>query len=64
MFACSDDDSVKKTALQLASDAGFETYDFGPLSNARMLESFARMWIWLASRGGLGREFAFRLVKR
>jgi 8-hydroxy-5-deazaflavin:NADPH oxidoreductase len=64
MFACSDDSGAKATAMQLASDAGFEVFDLGPLSNAGLMESFARLWIWLASRSGLGREFAFRLVKR
>ncbi len=64
MFACSDHVAAKKAAMQLASDAGFESFDLGPLSNAPLMESFARMWIWLAYRGGLGREFAFRIVKR
>ena len=64
MFACSDHADAKATAMQLASDAGFEVFDLGPLANAGLMESFARLWIWLASRGGLGREFAFRLVKR
>lgn len=64
MFACSDHAGAKATAMQLASDAGFEVFDLGPLANASLMESFARLWIWLASRGGLGSEFAFRLVKR
>lgn len=64
MFTCSDDAGAKTAAMQLARDAGFESFDLGPLSNACLMESFARLWIWLASRGGLGREFAFRLVKR
>jgi predicted dinucleotide-binding enzyme len=64
MFACSDDVVAKAMTLRLAADAGFEAFDLGPLSNAGLMESFARLWIWLAYRGGLGREFAFRLVKR
>ncbi|SRR5579871_1887271 len=64
MFACSDDASAKDIALRLAVDAGFEAFDLGPLANAALMESLARLWIWLAYRGGLGREFAFRLVKR
>ena len=64
MFACSDHAAAKATAMQLATDAGFEAFDLGPLANAALMESFARLWIWLASRGGLGREFAFRVVKR
>jgi predicted dinucleotide-binding enzyme len=64
MFACSDYADTKATAMLLASDAGFEIFDLGPLAKAGLMESFARLWIWLAYRGGLGREFAFRLVKR
>lgn len=64
MFACADDADAKTAAMKLAVDADFEACDLGPLSNAGLMESFARMWIWLASRGGLGREFAFRLVRR
>jgi|SRR5579872_306475 len=64
MFACSDDAGARSATLRLASDAGFVAFDLGPLTNAALMESFARLWIWLASRGGLGREFAFRLVRR
>ena len=64
MFACSDDPDAKAAALRLAADAGFEAFDLGPLSNAGLMESFAKLWIWLASRGGLGREFAFRVIRR
>jgi 8-hydroxy-5-deazaflavin:NADPH oxidoreductase len=64
MFACSDDVGAKAAALQLAADAGFDPFDLGPLSNAGLLESFAILWIWLASRDGMGREFAFRVARR
>jgi predicted dinucleotide-binding enzyme len=64
MFACSDHADAKTAAMQLAIDAGFEVFDLGPLANAELMESLAKLWIWLAYRGGLGREFAFRLVKR
>jgi predicted dinucleotide-binding enzyme len=64
MFVCADDVGAKAVAMTLSADAGFETYDLGPLANARLMESFAQLWIWLAYRGGLGREFAFRLVRR
>jgi predicted dinucleotide-binding enzyme len=63
MFACSDHTGAKAAALQLATDAGFEAFDLGPLANAGLMESFARLWIGLAYRAGLGREFAFRIVK-
>jgi predicted dinucleotide-binding enzyme len=43
---------------------GFEAVDAGPLTQARLLEPFALLWISLAFKAGLGREFAFKLLRR
>jgi 8-hydroxy-5-deazaflavin:NADPH oxidoreductase len=64
MFYCGDDTSAKKTAAQLASDLGFEPIDAGGLTSARLLEPLAMLWIHLAYAGGLGRDFAFRIMRR
>lgn len=64
MFYCGDDADAKKTAAALAADTGFEPIDAGPLTNARLLEPYAMLWIWLALRGGMGPDFAFTLVRR
>lgn len=64
MFYCGDDQAAKATAAELARVIGFHPVDSGPLSNARVLEPTAMLWIWLAVRGGLGRDFAFQIVKR
>ncbi|KUF11725.1 hypothetical protein AVJ23_03830 [Pseudoponticoccus marisrubri] len=61
MFAAGDDAAAKNIALSLATDAGFEAVDGGPLSNARHLESLAMIWIWSALKGPLGRTFGFAL---
>jgi 8-hydroxy-5-deazaflavin:NADPH oxidoreductase len=50
--------------LQLVSDLGFEAIDVGGLEYARLLEPFAILWIHLALAKGLGREFAFGLLRR
>ena len=63
MFYCGDDEAANATARQLIQDVGFEPVFTGPLSNARLLEPFALTWIWLAFHG-LGREFAFQIVRR
>jgi predicted dinucleotide-binding enzyme len=63
MFICGDDANAKSTVAQLAEQLGFEVIDAGPLASAAMLESLARLWVSLA-RGSLGREIAFKLVKR
>lgn len=64
MFYCGDHPDAKKTVEQLIRDIGFEPCDVGPLSNARLLEAQAELWIWLASKGSLGREFGFHLTRR
>ena len=64
MFYCGDDADAKKIAAGLAQEIGFSPMDAGPLTNARVLEPYALLWIWLAVFGGMGRDFAFQVVKR
>ena len=64
MFYCGNHAAAKETVRSLIQQTGFEPCDLGPLSNARLMEAQAELWIWLASRGGLGRGFGFRLVRR
>jgi predicted dinucleotide-binding enzyme len=67
MFYAGDDADAKRTVHQLVADVGFEPVDAGPLTRARELEHFAMLWIALAMGVGvpaLGREIAFRLVRR
>ncbi len=64
MFVCGDDEGAKPAVLQLASDIGFDAVDAGKLEQARLLEPWAMLWISLAFRGGLGRDFGFALLRR
>jgi predicted dinucleotide-binding enzyme len=64
MLYCGDDASAKKVAAQLAAELGFEPYDVGPLTEARLLEPFALVWIHLAVQQKMGTGFAFRLMRR
>lgn len=67
MFYAGDDADAKRTVHQLVADVGFEPVDAGPLSRARELEHLAMLWIALAMGVGvpaMGREIAFRLVRR
>jgi len=57
------DDAAKSIAIQLSESLGFETIDAGPLESARFLESLALVWISAAYRWGLGRDFAFSIVR-
>lgn len=64
MLACGDDDEAVMTAVGLAKDLGFDAHAFGALTNARLLEPLALVWIKLALQHGLGRGFAFALLHR
>jgi NADPH-dependent F420 reductase len=64
MFVCGDDEAAKPTVMQLASDIGFAAVDAGKLEQARLLEPWAMLWISLAFRGNVGREFGFALLRR
>ena len=64
MLYCGDDDAAKRVAAHLAAQLGFDAYDVGPLTEARLLEPFALVWIHLAVLQNMGTEFAFRLMRR
>jgi predicted dinucleotide-binding enzyme len=64
MFYCGDDPEAKQVVKKLIVDLVFEPLDAGPLSQARLLEPVALLWITLALRYGLGREFAYELLRR
>ena len=64
MFYCGDDAEAKKVAAQLAGDLGFDPIDAGGLAIARLLEPCAMLWIHLAFRQKMGREFAFKVMRR
>jgi len=64
MPVCSDDAQARQRVLALATLIGFEAVDCGPLSAARYLEPFAMTWIHLAFRQGMGRQFAFGMLRR
>ncbi|MDX1664178.1 MAG: NADPH-dependent F420 reductase [Candidatus Promineifilaceae bacterium] len=64
MFICGDDEAAKETVADLAETLGFDVADVGGLAAARWLEPMAMAWISLAMRQGLGRNIAFRLMRR
>jgi NADPH-dependent F420 reductase len=64
LFYCGDDADAKGTVKQLADELGFNAVDAGPLTQARLLEPFALLWISLAFKAGFGREIAFKFLRR
>jgi predicted dinucleotide-binding enzyme len=65
MFVAGDSQKAKDTAIQLAKDAGFaECYDFGGSDKAALLEQLVLIWINLALGQKMGRNIAFKILKR
>lgn len=64
LFYCGDDADAKAQARALAEELGFDVRDAGPLSQARLLEPFALLWISLAMVHGYGREIGFQFLQR
>jgi predicted dinucleotide-binding enzyme len=64
LFYCGDDAEAKKVVKKLIDELVFEAVDAGPLTQARLLEPFALLWISMALVHGLGRDFAFELLRR
>ena len=64
MFVAGDDAANKPRVIDLVAQLGFDVIDAGPLRNARLLEAHAMLWIELALKRGLGRDWAFARVKR
>jgi predicted dinucleotide-binding enzyme len=64
LFYCGDDAAAKQVVHDLAAELGFDAQDLGPLTQARVLEPFALLWISLAFTRGYGRDFAFQVIRR
>jgi NADPH-dependent F420 reductase len=63
LFYCGDDAAAKKVAAELATGLGFNAVDAGPLTQARVLEPFALLWISLAIKQGFGFHWGFKVLK-
>jgi len=64
MFIAGADADAKAVVSRLAQDLGLEPLDAGGLTVARCLEPPAMLWIDLAVVQNLGRDIAFKLIRR
>jgi 8-hydroxy-5-deazaflavin:NADPH oxidoreductase len=64
MFYCSDHQETKSKVKPLIEELGFDALDAGPLTQARVLEPFALLWISLAHGQGFGVDIAFQFLRR
>ncbi len=64
LFVCGDYLDAKSKLKQLGLDLGFEVIDVGPLTNARLIEPLAMLWIELAYNQGMGTDITFKLLRR
>jgi predicted dinucleotide-binding enzyme len=60
---CGDDPASKRVAADLASDAGFDPIDAGPLRIARYTEPFGLLMGQLAYEGDNGPELGYRIER-
>jgi predicted dinucleotide-binding enzyme len=64
MVLCGNHSEDKKIVRQLAEDCGFRVFDIGTIEKEAITENAAVLWGSLASGAGLGRNIAFRILKR
>ena len=64
MFMAGNDDIAKTQVAALLTDLGFEAFDAGDITRARILEPYALVWINQALLRGKGRNWAFAAVSR
>jgi predicted dinucleotide-binding enzyme len=64
MFYCGDDAQAKGIVAGLVAGLGFDPLDAGPLTQCRVLEAFAMLWISLAVKYGYTPDFAFQMIRR
>ena len=62
LFAASDDQQARNTALELGKAIGFDAVDAGPLNNARQLEALGYFNIQLGYVLGNGTDVGFKFV--
>jgi predicted dinucleotide-binding enzyme len=63
MFLAGDDAGAKQTVAGLVTDLRFEPLDAGDLAKSRLLEPLAMVWINQAMFRGLGRNWAFGVLR-
>jgi predicted dinucleotide-binding enzyme len=64
MYIAGNDKDAKTQVLELTRALGFEALDLGDITQARLLEPLALIWIRSAYALGLGREIGFGLLRR
>ena len=63
MFLAGDDLGAKAAVSKLVEELGYEALDAGALKQSRILEPFAMVWINQALIRGLGRDWAFGVLR-
>ncbi|NET71565.1 MAG: NAD(P)-binding domain-containing protein [Sphaerospermopsis sp. SIO1G2] len=64
MFFCGNGSDIARDAVKQLIDAlGFESVDVGDISSSSLLENMALLWIQSAYKHGMGRDFAFSIMR-
>ena len=64
MFVAGDHPDAKDTVMTLLKEIGFEAIDAGDITQSRLLEPFAMVWINQTIHQGFGRDWAFGVLRK
>lgn len=64
MFYCGDNADAKQVCHSLIDEIGFEAVDAGGIGISRLLEPYGMLWINMATKQGMGVDFAYGLIRR
>lgn len=64
MFFAGPDGPGRQTVSDLIADLGFEVFHIGDITLSRLLEPLGMTWIHTAFTMGMGRDWAFSVVRR
>jgi predicted dinucleotide-binding enzyme len=58
------DEAARKVLNPMIAAIGFDVVDLGGLEHSRELEALAQIWVGLAMRQRMGRNIAFKLLRK
>jgi 8-hydroxy-5-deazaflavin:NADPH oxidoreductase len=58
------DEAARKVLSPMITAIGFDVVDLGGLEHSRELEALAQIWVGLAMRQRMGRNIAFKLLRK
>ena len=64
LFYCGPEGDNRKVVEVLVDEVGLRPVYVGDLDQVKLLDNLGALWVRLAFQGGMGRQFAFKMVQR